>query len=99
MGTVADDPAAKPDAEGPPKLVQMWFAGNHSDIGDSYPETEPRLSDNALTWMIEEAASIPNGLKLGPVLVNASKRANAGSAGTPYFSRNRRACSRRSAAY
>jgi len=35
-------------------LVQMWFAGNHSDIGGSYPEEESRLSDIALHWMIGE---------------------------------------------
>ena len=46
---------------------QWWFAGNHSDIGGSYPETESRLSDIALEWMIEEATAIPNGLKVGPV--------------------------------
>jgi hypothetical protein len=36
-------------------LVQKWFAGNHSDIGGSYPETESRLSDIALQWMAKEA--------------------------------------------
>jgi hypothetical protein len=35
-------------------MVQMWFAGNHSDIGGSYPEAESRLSDNALAWMIAQ---------------------------------------------
>lgn len=35
-------------------LVQTWFAGNHSDIGGSYPEEESRLSDIALRWMVEE---------------------------------------------
>lgn len=35
-------------------FVQMWFAGNHSDIGGSYPEDESRLSDNALLWMLDE---------------------------------------------
>lgn len=35
-------------------LVPMWFAGNHSDIGGSYPEEESRLSDIALQWMIDE---------------------------------------------
>jgi len=38
-------------------LIQMWFAGNHSDIGGSYPETESRLSDISLGWMIEQATS------------------------------------------
>jgi hypothetical protein len=35
-------------------LIPMWFAGNHSDIGGSYPEDESRLSDIALQWMIEQ---------------------------------------------
>lgn len=38
-------------------LVQTWFAGNHSDIGGSYPEDESRLSDVALRWMVEELKS------------------------------------------
>jgi len=52
------------DAEDAPRdwLVQMWFAGNHSDIGGSYPETESRLSDIALEWMAKEAERIPNGM-------------------------------------
>lgn len=37
------------------QLVQIWFAGNHSDIGGSYPESESRLSDIALRWMVDEA--------------------------------------------
>ena len=32
---------------------QIWFSGVHSDIGGSYPETESRLSDVALGWMVE----------------------------------------------
>jgi hypothetical protein len=34
---------------------QVWFAGNHSDIGGSYAEDESRLSDIALQWMAEAA--------------------------------------------
>ena len=45
-------------------LVQKWFAGNHSDIGGSYPETESRLSDIALEWMAKTAESVPNGIIL-----------------------------------
>lgn len=52
------------ECEGHPRFKQVWFAGNHSDIGGSYPETESRLSDIALQWMIEEATKIPNGLKV-----------------------------------
>jgi hypothetical protein len=31
----------------------IWFAGNHADIGGSYPENESRLSDITLAWMLE----------------------------------------------
>ena len=43
-----------------PRFKQMWFAGNHSDIGGSYPETESRLSDISLAWMVQEAMSLPH---------------------------------------
>jgi hypothetical protein len=62
---------------------QLWFAGNHSDIGGSYAETESRLSDSALAWMIEEATVIPNGLKVGPVFANGEQIPNTGDKGTP----------------
>lgn len=35
-------------------MKQYWFSGCHSDIGGSYPETESRLSDIALQWMVDE---------------------------------------------
>ena len=35
----------------PIAFEQIWFAGNHSDIGGSYPENESRLSDISLDWM------------------------------------------------
>lgn len=41
-------------------FVQRWFAGNHSDIGGSYPEDESRLSDITLQWMIEELTKLPD---------------------------------------
>ncbi len=42
-----------------PWLRQVWFAGNHSDVGGSYPEDESRLSDIALDWMVSELTAIP----------------------------------------
>lgn len=36
----------------PEPFQQVWFAGNHSDIGGSYPENESRLSDITLKWML-----------------------------------------------
>jgi uncharacterized protein (DUF2235 family) len=49
-------------------LKQVWFAGNHSDIGGSYPETESRLSDIALRWMLDEA--VEAGLLFDNAAVN-----------------------------
>ena len=43
---------------------QLWFPGNHSDVGGSYPESESRLSDIALGWMADEAEAVPGGLVL-----------------------------------
>jgi type VI secretion system (T6SS) phospholipase Tle1-like effector len=65
------------------RLVQWWFAGNHSDIGGGYPEVESRLSDIALSWMVEEATVIPNALKVGAVWVNGAKMKGTGDAGEP----------------
>lgn len=45
-GTVSDG-----DINGVTRFAQVWFAGNHSDIGGSYPENELRLSDISLEWM------------------------------------------------
>ena len=47
-GTVPDG-----DIAGVTRFRQVWFAGNHSDIGGSYPENELRLSDIALKWMAD----------------------------------------------
>ncbi len=43
---------------------QLWFAGNHSDVGGSYSENESRLSDISLQWMLE--AAVKAGLKYDP---------------------------------
>jgi Uncharacterized alpha/beta hydrolase domain (DUF2235) len=42
---------------------QVWFPGNHADIGGGYPENESRLSDTTLKWMLACAYTIPNGIK------------------------------------
>jgi uncharacterized protein (DUF2235 family) len=64
-------------------LSQMWFAGNHSDIGGSYPETESRLSDISLKWMIGETLKLSFPLKLGPVTVLGQRMEGIGNEGTP----------------
>ena len=48
---------------------QLWFAGNHSDIGGSYPENKSRLSDIALQWMTQEAQAVPEGMKIDPSML------------------------------
>jgi hypothetical protein len=48
------EPPNRELAEGP-WFTQYWFAGNHSDIGGSYPENESRLSDISLKWMATQA--------------------------------------------
>ena len=63
------------------RLIQLWFAGNHSDVGGSYTEPESRLSDIALGWMCEQATTVPDGLKTGPVFLNGTKMPNTGDAG------------------
>lgn len=46
----------------PEWFSQIWFSGNHSDIGGGYPEEESRLSDITLNWMIEEMTKLPHPL-------------------------------------
>ena len=53
----ADDVAWNAERGRADWLKQVWFAGNHSDIGGSYPEEESRLSDIALQWMVDELRS------------------------------------------
>ncbi len=45
-------------------VKQVWFAGDHSDIGGSYAELESGLSNISLEWMLCEAASL--GLIVDP---------------------------------
>lgn len=56
------------DLDGVERFVQLWFAGDHSDIGGSYPEDESRLSDIPLQWMVNEMSSLPY-----PVYVDGTK--------------------------
>jgi uncharacterized protein (DUF2235 family) len=64
---------AAPRAEGSPEpFIQLWFAGNHSDIGGSYPEAESRLSDVALSWMVDEVSTLPEPLLFDDTKLNRS---------------------------
>ncbi len=42
---------------GPTDLKQVWFAGDHCDVGGGYSEAQSRLSDLALSWMAREASN------------------------------------------
>lgn len=57
-------PQVRPDGK-PPLMRQIWFAGNHSDIGGSYSENESRLSDISLQWMLEQLNELEH-----PILLN-----------------------------
>jgi uncharacterized protein (DUF2235 family) len=48
LGTVTGGKPGEPEP-----FQQIWFAGNHSDIGGSYPDNESRLSDITLKWMAD----------------------------------------------
>jgi uncharacterized protein (DUF2235 family) len=49
----------------PSRLLQVWFAGSHSNVGGGYPDD--RLSHIPLCWMIAEAAEC--GLSFKPEIV------------------------------
>lgn len=51
-------------------LRQIWFAGDHADIGGGYPENESRLSDIALRWMVDEIRSTGEPLILNDKWLN-----------------------------
>src|SRR5690606_31303877 len=53
------------------------------DIGGSYPESESRLSDIALQWMIEEVLGLPDGLKMGPVIIDGKRLPQTSENGVP----------------
>lgn len=46
--------ASKPNRQ---TCKEVWFAGSHSDVGGSYPESESGLAEVALEWMVHEACS------------------------------------------
>lgn len=51
----AVDRFADPPVFVPQDCKQIWFAGNHSDVGGGYPEDVSGLSKIPLDWMIREA--------------------------------------------
>jgi hypothetical protein len=61
-------PSQTPTLEGQQQdILQVWFAGVHSDVGGSYHQLECAPAEDALRWMIDEAEE--DGL-----LINHAKR-------------------------
>ncbi|ADV83239.1 T6SS phospholipase effector Tle1-like catalytic domain-containing protein [Terriglobus saanensis] len=54
LPSVPGNPAAEPMLKCQ-DLLQVWFAGVHSDVGGSYPQLQSGLANIALEWMIGEA--------------------------------------------
>lgn len=52
----------------PQDILQVWFAGVHSDVGGGYPEARSGESKYPLIWMIDEAEKA--GLNFNPRTVN-----------------------------
>ncbi|TQF33956.1 DUF2235 domain-containing protein [Bradyrhizobium sp. UNPA324] len=51
----------------PQDILQVWFAGVHSDVGGGYPEAESGESKYPLLWMIAEAERA--GLNFNPATI------------------------------
>ena len=47
-------------------IEQVWFVGAHADVGGGYAETESRLSDVALKWLMDKVSSV--GVKIATPL-------------------------------
>jgi uncharacterized protein (DUF2235 family) len=58
-------------------LKEVWFAGVHSDVGGSYPESESQLSQIALRWMLCEA-------ELAGLSIDPQRKADILGAQPPY---------------
>jgi type VI secretion system (T6SS) phospholipase Tle1-like effector len=55
--------APERDERGNIYFEQVWFPGDHADIGGGYEENESRLSDGVLHWMLIAATAIPHSIK------------------------------------
>src|SRR5262249_53578232 len=70
-----------PQADGQ-KLEQVWFAGVHSNVGGSYPNSG--LSDITLLWMLRKAES--SGLEVNREKFSTINRPQPDPLGTLYNS-------------
>jgi uncharacterized protein (DUF2235 family) len=58
-------------------IEEVWFAGVHSDVGGSYPESESQLSKLALRWMVCET-------ELAGLLVDPQRKVDILGGKPPY---------------
>ena len=59
-------------------VKEVWFAGVHSDVGGSYPESKSQLSQIALRWMLGEA-------ELANLKIDARRKADILGGKLPYL--------------
>lgn len=52
------------DHRHPQDVKEVWFPGNHADVGGGYPKNESAPANNSLRWMLAEAQCC--GLSLDP---------------------------------
>jgi uncharacterized protein (DUF2235 family) len=58
-------------------VMEVWFAGVHSDIGGGYPESESGLAKITLAWMLEQAGNVDHGLYVNDKKYNRYVLGNA----------------------
>jgi uncharacterized protein (DUF2235 family) len=58
-------------------IQEVWFAGVHSDVGGSYPESESQLSKIPLRWIVCEA-------ELAGLIVDDGRKADILGGKPPY---------------
>lgn len=56
-------------------IKQVWFRGDHGDIGGGYAESESQLSKMTLEWMLHEAARAGLNIDYGKAAVVLGKAA------------------------
>ena len=64
-----------------PEVKEVWFAGDHSDVGGGHETGNSPLADASLRWMLGEATQ--EGLQLNPAKKDEVKTIAEGSAKAP----------------
>ena len=65
--------------EGHPDVKEVWFAGDHADVGGGHKDGNSPLTDASLRWMLGEATG--NWLRLEPEASDAIEAITSGSEG------------------